>query len=358
MVTPARSTRPSASASASKTHPPVLQARNVSRDFKLRRSRTGRVLRAVDDVTLSLFQGQTLGIVGESGSGKSTLARCLVALLKPTSGEVLLDGVSVHGRTSSSRTARTQMQMVFQDPASSLDPRLTIGYSLGEPIRARDRDWRDQVERIFDDVGLPQSVFKRYPHELSGGQQQRVGIARALIGNPRLVVHDEPVSSLDVSLQAQIINLLLDLQASRHASYIFISHDLGVVQAISTRVLVMYGGRVVEQGPAADLMIAPLHPYTFALVGSVPSLDPVEARAWMAARVPGPTLEEVGKPSGCRFRERCPLAQEICSLEEPELVQERPDHWVACHFPGELSRDRIHQSASAASTPAPVSSAG
>jgi oligopeptide transport system ATP-binding protein len=315
----------------------VVETTDLTLDYASRGRGKRTPVRAVDKVNLTIRHGEILGVVGESGSGKSTLARCIVALLRPTSGEVRLDGVDVHASGAESRRARTQMQMVFQDPTSSLDPRKTVEYSVAEPLRVLGRPWRQEVKQILDDVGLPASVLSRYPHELSGGQQQRVGIARALVAEPRLVIHDEPVSSLDVSLQAQIVNILLDLQASRHATYMFISHDLGVVQAISSRVVVMYRGRIVERGPTAAIMRQPLHPYTFALVGSVPSLDPEEARAWLAAWVPGQILQQAEQLTGCRFRDRCPMAQEVCQRVEPDLVEERSDHWVACHFPGSMS---------------------
>lgn len=294
-----------------------------------------RTLKAVDGVDLSLAPGKTLGVVGESGCGKSTLARAILGLAPVTAGTVRLDGQTINGLSQKAlRPVRRRMQVIFQDPLASLDPRMTVGQIIAEPLQihfpamdraARDARVREQMER----VGLRANLINRYPHEFSGGQCQRIGIARALVLEPELILCDEPVSALDVSIQAQIINLLENLQSELGLSLLFIAHDLSVVRHISDRVLVMYLGRVVEAADRDALYAAPSHPYTQALLASVPRLDPRAARA-EAAPLRGDLPSPMDPPSGCAFRTRCPFAVARCAQETPEL-RAVAGHRVACH---------------------------
>jgi oligopeptide transport system ATP-binding protein len=313
----------------------------VTKHFPVRSGgHAGRqVVHALDSVNLDVGVGETLGVVGESGCGKSTLGRVLVGLYEPTAGRVELDGVSVHGRDRASRAARRQLQMVFQDPSGSLDPRRTVGWSVAEPLRVRGgrRTSQTRVAEALARVGLPERAARQYPHELSGGQLQRAGIARAIIAGPRVVVCDEAVSSLDVSLQAQIINLLRDLQGELGTSYVFISHDLAVVHSLASAIAVMYLGQVVERASAASLAATPLHPYTVALRSAVPLPDPARERARQRIILEGPLPSPVSPPPGCRFHTRCPIAEEVCRREAPPLTEHRPGHLAACHFPGKLT---------------------
>jgi oligopeptide/dipeptide ABC transporter ATP-binding protein len=308
----------------------------------LLRRPTGAV-RAVDGVSFRLARGQTLGLVGESGSGKSTAGRAILRLIRPTFGSVRFDGVELTGLSAEAmRRMRRRMQVIFQDPYASLNPRMKVHAAIREPIgvhglRARtERD--DRVRELLDIVGLDPSMGDRYPHEFSGGQRQRIGIARALAVQPEFVVADEPISALDVSVRAQIVNLLRDLQERLGLTYLFIAHDLAVVRTVAHRVAVMYLGRIVEIGPRDDLYTRPLHPYTHALLSAVPIPDPeVEARRRrivLVGEIPSPD----NPPSGCRFRTRCWLRTrlgdpDICATHEPPLAETRPEHWVACHFP-------------------------
>ena len=316
----------------------ALEARGLTKRFPvlggLMRRPTAWV-RAVDRVTLTLDRGETRGVVGESGCGKTTLGRLVLGLLRPEEGEVMLDGAPL-GRAlrDDARGTRRRMQIIFQDPLDSLDPRWTIAQSIAEPLRACGgfgaRELRRRVREALESVQLAEDLAQAYPHELSGGQRQRAGIARAVAVEPAYIVCDEPVSSLDLSIQAQVLDVLLRLQRERNIGYLFISHDLGVVEAVSRRVAVMYLGAVVELAPAGELLRRPWHPYTEALLAAVPRPDPDAAGGVQPLGGEPPSAAQL--PSGCRFRTRCPLAEERCAREEPPLVEKEPGRFVACHF--------------------------
>ena len=304
-------------------------------------------IKAVDGVSFEIRRGETLGMVGESGCGKTTVGRALLRLYEPTEGHIYFDGVDIASLPAEEmRKLRRRMQMVFQDPYSSLNPRQNVENIVTEPMIvhgiARGQEASDKARELLSVVGLPKDAVYRYPHEFSGGQRQRIGLARALALNPDLIVADEPVSALDVSIQAQALNLLQDLQEQFDLTYLFIAHDLAVVRHLSHRIVVMYLGKIMEIAPASDLYAAPLHPYTLALLSAVPIPDPEVEAHRERMLLPGDLPSPQNPPSGCRFHTRCPFAQtERCPDEVPELRVLQPDHAVACHYAEEIRDGKI-----------------
>jgi oligopeptide/dipeptide ABC transporter ATP-binding protein len=342
---------------------PLLEAEHVELYFPIKRGvlidRTIGQVHAVDDVSLRLIEGETLGVVGESGCGKSTLGRCVVRLLEPTSGALRFRGQDItHLNRRGLLPLRREVQLVFQDPVASLNPRKRVGQIIGTPLRLQGME-RDKVQgrvrELLDRVGLPPEHINRFPHEFSGGQRQRIGIARALAMEPRLIVLDEPVSALDVSIQAQVVNLLDDLQDEFGLSYIFIAHDLSVVRHVSDQIAVMYLGKLMELSPARELYDKPIHPYTEALLGAIPIPDPRENRARERLVIGGEPPNPINPPSGCRFHTRCPRATEVCSAVEPPLAEYAGNHLAACHHPLNVSDAEV---SSAARSPLSPLSAG
>lgn len=316
----------------------LLSVKHLTKNYVSKKSFFGKPLsyvHAVDDVSLDIFRGETLGVVGESGCGKSTLGRSILRLIEPTSGELIYNGKDLRGLNKEEmREMRKKLQLIFQDPYASLNPRMTVLDLIKAPLDVFNIGTHDErIERVLEMmklVGLTEEQMNRYPHEFSGGQRQRIVIARAIILSPEFVVCDEPVSALDVSVRAQVLNLLKELQAKRNLTYMFISHDLSVVKYISDRIAVMYLGRVVELATKDALYDTPLHPYTKALLEAIPLPEVGRKRSGM--QLEGDVPSPINPPSGCYFHTRCPYAKDICSKEKPELKESRPGHWCACHF--------------------------
>ena len=321
---------------------PLLEVTDLVKHFPIKSGvfidREVARVRAVDGVSFTLHEGETLGLVGESGCGKSTVCRAILQLVTPTSGSVRFAGQEMVGRSPRElRPLRREIQMIFQDPFASLNPRKRVGQIIGDPLElhgvARGAELKRRVQELLERVGLQAEHYNRYPHEFSGGQRQRIGIARAIGLRPKLIIADEPVSALDVSVQAQIINLLDELQREFSMAYLFVAHDLGVVRHVSDRVAVMYLGKIVEEADADSLYRQPRHPYTNALLSAVPIPDPRRNAARQRITLSGDVPSPIDPPSGCRFHTRCPRADDICSSTEPALLDTGSGHAVACHHP-------------------------
>ncbi len=309
----------------------LLEIKNVKKYFPVQ---GGKVVKAVDDVSFFINEGETLGLVGESGCGKTTLGRTILRLHEPTSGRIIFDGKDI--TKEDMLPYRREMQIIFQDPFASLDPRMTVGDIVGEPLDIhklyKTKDERQKkIYELLETVGLNSEHANRYPHEFSGGQRQRIGIARALAVDPKFIVCDEPISALDVSIQAQVVNMLEDLQQEKGFTYLFIAHDLSVVKHISSRIGVMYLGHMVELTDSNTLYKKPLHPYTKTLLSAIPIADPKASRAKKRIILQGEIPSPINPPSGCTFRTRCPYATEECAEKKPEFVEVEPNHFVACH---------------------------
>ncbi|MCK6256746.1 ATP-binding cassette domain-containing protein [Fictibacillus sp. KIGAM418] len=314
----------------------LLEVKNLKKHFKVGKN---AVLKAVDDVSFDIYKGETLGLVGESGCGKSTTGRTIIRLYDATDGNVAYEGVDVHGKKSRKelKSFNRKMQMIFQDPYASLNPRMTIKDIIAEGIdihglAKNDKERMERVYELLETVGLNRAHASRYPHEFSGGQRQRIGIARALAVDPDFIIADEPISALDVSIQAQVVNLLMKLQKERGLTYLFIAHDLSMVKHISDRVGVMYLGNIVELAESDVLYEEPLHPYTQALLSAIPVPDPEVERSRERIILEGDLPSPISPPSGCRFRTRCPHAIDVCASTVPKWQEAREGHWVACHL--------------------------
>lgn len=311
----------------------IIRVENLTKHFELGNNwfkKQKDIVKAVDDISFSIYEGETLGIVGESGCGKSTTGRLLLRLIEATSGNIFFNGTDIMTLSKKElHEQRKDFQMVFQDPYASLNPRLAVKEIMAEPLRTYGSYSEKRIIELLDAVGIPKSYLGRYPHEFSGGQRQRIGIARSLALSPKFIVADEPVAALDVSIQAQVLNLMMDLQSEFGFTYLFIAHDLSVVQYISDRVAVMYLGKIVELATSEQLYKNPMHPYTQALMSAIPIPDPNQKRESIILKgeIPSP----VNPPSGCRFHTRCPLAKDICKIREPEWIETEKDHFTACH---------------------------
>ena len=319
----------------------LLSVRDLYKHFPIKSGiifkKSKAYVHAVDGVSFDIFKGETLGLVGESGCGKSTTGRTVLQLFEPTSGHVYFEGKDLTTlKGSELRSMRKDLQMIFQDPYASLNPRMTVGQIIGEPMEIhhtyKGQEQLDRVKKLLELVGLNPAFVNRYPHEFSGGQRQRIGIARALALEPKLIVCDEPISALDVSIQAQVVNLLEDLQKEMGLTYLFIAHDLSMVRHISNRIAVMYLGIIIELAERNELYKNPLHPYSQALLSAVPYPDPEIEENRQRIILEGDVPSPVNPPSGCRFRTRCRFAKEICAQERPEFKEVKPGHFVACHF--------------------------
>jgi oligopeptide transport system ATP-binding protein len=320
---------------------PLISVQNLTVRFVIEQTWLGRTIaevHAVENISFDVFRGETLGLVGETGCGKSTVGRTIVGIYEPTAGHITLDGIDIHQalRSPEKKAFRRRLQMIFQDPYSSLDPRMTVGDIVAEPLDihglATTADRREKAQELLRQVGLNPDHAARYPHEFSGGQRQRVGIARSLAARPDFIVCDEPISALDVSIQAQIVNLLQDLQEQLGLTYLFIAHDLSMVRHISHRIAVMYLGSLVELAPAANLFTSPLHPYTQALLSAIPLPDPRPEAQPERIFLPGEVPSPINPPSGCHFRTRCRFAMPVCAEVTPTLCADASGHLTACHL--------------------------
>jgi oligopeptide transport system ATP-binding protein len=343
---------------------PLIEVSHLVKHFPIKEGllidREVAAVHAVDDVSLTLHEGETLGLVGESGCGKTTLCRTIIQLIRPTSGSVRYQGKELVGLSRKElQPVRRDIQMIFQDPYASLNPRKRVGQIIGDPLRlhglASGQQLRREVQELMDRVGLQPEHYNRYPHEFSGGQRQRIGIARALALRPKLIIADEPVSALDVSIQAQIINLLDDLQDEFDLSYIFVAHDLGVVRHVSDRIAVMYLGKLVERSPASVLYERPIHPYSVALLSAVPIPDPKANANRKPVVLEGDVPSPVDPPPACHFHTRCPWATEICSQDEPPLAEYESGQAAACHHPRNVDAAMVAGASVAPDSPASAS---